>query len=185
MLTSDHSRTAALVGHRLVLESSHNTEVLSRDSSGIEVMTDFERERPKLVSADRHVDDALQDMIIAGVRALLVVDTDSVLGLITAADILGPRPIQFLQNPLCEGRPCRHRDVHVADIMTSWTDLQLLEFDRVASGTVDDLADVFSATDATHLLVIKRSDTGNSIVQGLLSRTRLERLLGAIIPTLT
>ena len=42
---------------------------------------------------------------------------------------MGERPIKFLQNPLCEGSPCRHKDIHVADIMTPWAELQLLDYD--------------------------------------------------------
>lgn len=84
--------------------------------AGLAAMTDFSSERPVIVSPKRH-------MMISGIRALLVVNETTVLGLITAADILGPRPIQFLQNPLCEGSPCRRRDVHVADIMTPWPTL--------------------------------------------------------------
>jgi hypothetical protein len=79
---------------------------LSRSSPGVGAMTDFSTETPARVVPGRHIDDALQDMIRAGIRSLLVVDEGAaVLGLITAADILGTRPLQFLQNPLCESHP--------------------------------------------------------------------------------
>jgi signal-transduction protein with cAMP-binding, CBS, and nucleotidyltransferase domain len=86
---------------------------LSRSSPAVEAMTDFSAETPICVSPGRHIDDALPDTIQARVRSLVVVDEGAVLGLITAADILGTRPIQFLQNPLCESHLCRHQDVHV------------------------------------------------------------------------
>lgn len=155
---------------------------LTRDSPGLAAMTDFSCERPVIVSPERHVDDALHDMIISGIRALLVLNDTTVLGLITAADILGTRPIQFLQNPLCQGSPCRRRDVHVADIMTPWTALRLLNFASVAAATAGDLVDHFSDTDATHLLIIEPANRGGNIVRGLLSRTRLVRQLGIELP---
>jgi CBS domain-containing protein len=155
---------------------------LTRDSPGLAAMTDFLCERPVIVSPERRVDDALHDMIVAGIRALLVVNDSTVLGLITAADILGTRPIQFLQNPQCEGSPCRRRDVHVADIMTPWPALRLLHSASVAAATVGDLVDYFSDTDATHLLVIETSSRSGDIVRGLLSRTRLARQLGIELP---
>jgi len=101
-----------------------------------------------------------------------------VLGLITAADILGPRPIQFLQNPRCESYPCRHQDIRVADIMTPWAKLRLLDYYQVTVASAGDLADQFRGTDTTHVLVIERAAVGTAQVRGLISRSRLLRQLG-------
>jgi CBS-domain-containing membrane protein len=104
-------------------------DALTRYSPGVRATTDFSIETPARVVPERLIDDALQDMVRARLRSLLVVDEGSaVLGLITAADILGTRPIQFLQNPLCESPPCRHQDIRVADIMTRWAQLRLLDY---------------------------------------------------------
>jgi hypothetical protein len=106
-----------------------------------------------------------------------------VLGLITASDILGERPIKFLQSPLCEGRPCRHKDIHVADIMTPWAELLLLDYDWVAQRAAADIAETLVRTCATHLLVVERSAQGaGSALRGLFSRTRLERQLDHALP---
>jgi CBS-domain-containing membrane protein len=50
------------------------------------------------VTEDRSIDDALRDMMLAGVRALLVVREDAVTGLVTSYDIQGERPLQFLRS---------------------------------------------------------------------------------------
>jgi CBS domain-containing protein len=168
-----------------MLSGKSTLSALTRVSPALAVMTDFSYERPVSVLPERHIDDALHDMILAGIRALLVVDATAVLGLITASDILGTRPIQFLQSPLCDGQPCRHRDVHVADVMTPWTELRLIDFASLATATAGDLADQFSGIDATHLLVIERSVSGGNVVRGLVSRTRLERQLSITIPVLS
>src|SRR5579862_2520206 len=55
------------------------------------VVTDFTREPPVTATEDRAIDDALQDMVLAGVRALLVVRGDLVSGLITSYDVQGER----------------------------------------------------------------------------------------------
>jgi len=118
-------------------------------------------------------------MIRAGIRSLLVVDEGAaVLGLITAADILGTRPLQFLQNPLCESHPCRHQDIRVADIMTPWAQLRLLDYHQVKAASAGDLADQFRDAETTHVLVIERSEVGTGRVRGLISRSRLLRQLG-------
>jgi CBS domain-containing protein len=152
---------------------------LSRSSPVVGAMTDFSTETPARVVPRRHIDDALQDMNRAGIRSLLVVDEGAaVLGLITAADILGTRPLQFLQNPLCESHPCRHQDIRVADIMTPWAQLRLLDYHQVKAASAGDLADQFRDTETTHVLVIERSAVGTGQVRGLISRSRLLRQLG-------
>jgi CBS domain containing-hemolysin-like protein len=169
-----HTLSGRILLPRAILEGA-----LTRSSPGVRAMTDFSAETPVCVFPGRHIDDALQDMIRAGIRSLLVVDDGAVLGLITAADILGTRPIQFLQNPLCESHPCRHQDVRVSDIMTPWAQLRLMDYYRVTAASAGDLADQLRDSDTTHILVIERAADNTIHVRGLLSRTRLLRQLGA------
>lgn len=139
------------------------------------LLTDFRQEPACCVDPDRHVDSALNEMILAGVRALLVVEAQQIIGLITATDIMGPKPIQFLQDPSCDGTPCRHEHVHVKDIMTPRANLELLPIEWLDSHTCADLASRFSATDASHLLIVGRAEDGELEVRGIVSRTRLLR----------
>jgi len=151
---------------------------LTADAPAPALITDSRRERASVVAPGRHVDAALRDMILEGVRALLVVgDDQTVLGLIAASDILGPRPVQFLQSPLCDGSPCRHKDVHVGDIMTTWAHLHLLDWIWVEASTCGDIAALFAGAETSHLLVVERVGDATPIVRGLISRTRLMRQL--------
>ena len=177
MLISYMDAAATLPGKMIVRQGGHES-ALTRLSPASEALTDFAIETPISVAPERHVDDALQDMIRAGVRSLLVMQDLVVLGLITASDVLGTRPIQFLQSHLCESQPCRHKDVRVADIMTPWSDLRLIDFRIIASATAGDLADQFRNTQDTHMLVIEHSSDQGTVVRGLVSKTRLLRQLG-------
>lgn len=178
MLHSAIDRKLVLPVAGVLAKPENPAQHLTRGAPATALMTDFRRERATVVAPGRHVDAALRDMILAGVRALLVVDDEqAVLGLITASDILGPRPVQFLQNPLCDSNPCRHKDVHVGDIMTVWAHLQLLETSWLAVSTCGDILALFAATETSHLLVVETGDDARSIVRGLISRTRLMRQL--------
>lgn len=177
MLVPAIKRPSMLPVSQLLDAPANPARRLAVTSPAVDLMTDFQRERPVTTTPDCHIDAALKDMIIEGVRALLVVEDRAVRGLITAADVLGPRAVQFLQNPLCRSTPCRHEDVSVGDIMTPWADLQMLEYDWVAAHTCGDLAAAFSGTDATHLIVIEGRPPAPTILRGLLSRTRLARQL--------
>lgn len=144
-------------------------------ASALAVMTDFHKVLALTVSPDRHIDDALKDMIVGGVRSLLVTQDGRVVGLVTAADILGERPIQFLQDPACDGTPCRHSDIHVRDVMTPRDQLKALDLDKLQAITIGDVASAFRGSSLTHVLVMQSVASQEAEVRGILSRSRIVR----------
>lgn len=159
---------------------------LAPHAPAMRAMTDFSHEYPVVVAADRPIDDALHDMISIGVRALIVVEDGQVLGLITAADVLGERPLQFLRTPACEHGQCRHSDILVRDIMAPWSGLRTLPYAWVRDATVADVVTELLAADVTHLLVLEDNpNAGGAALRGLFSRTRLERHLGHPLPAVS
>jgi len=145
----------------------------------VSVMVDFARECPLTVDPERHIADALQDMIKGGVRTLLVLAEGHVGGLTTAYDIQGERPLQFLQSSDWVHESCLHKDITVADIMTPLEQLPVLDLRDVSAARVGDLLETFKATAQTHLVVVERTSGGSMQVRGLISCARLERQLGA------
>ncbi len=148
------------------------------DTAALAVMTDFNRTVPLTVAPEQQVDAALQDMIVGGVRALLVVEDGRLLGLVTANDLQGERPIQFQQSGFCDAYPCRHSDVHVGDVMTPLAKLTLLDQGAAERSTVSDILTLMQLEGLTHLLVMQPDALGGREVHGLFSRTQLERALG-------
>ncbi len=140
----------------------------------LRVVTDFSWEWPVSIEIDRSIDEALQCMISAGVRALLVMRGDAVVGLVTSYDIQGERPLQLLRS----SNYTRHDEIEVGDIMTPWTGMLTLDWSVVESARVHYLEELISQTSATHVPLIERTDRGGVLVRGLLSRARLERQLG-------
>jgi CBS domain-containing protein len=138
------------------------------------VMTDFTRDTPVIVAADRFIDDALRDMIAAGVRALLVTRSEVVVGLITSYDIQGERPLQFL---IASGFT-RHSDIEVGHIMTPWDAVPTVDSPWVSSASVADVAGHFRRKRDSHLMVVEYTEQGGAIVRGMFSRAELERKSG-------
>lgn len=153
---------------------------LAPDEPATTAMTDFTRECPVTVSPDRHIEDALQDMMRAGVRALLVLDEGHTLGLITSNDIQGERPIVFLQSPACVQDRCEHHEVRVADIMTPVAQLPALDLRIVQSACIGDLVETLKTSDHTHVVVTETQHNGAHRLRGLISRSWLERQLGTV-----
>jgi CBS domain-containing protein len=154
---------------------------LTSDDPASLAMTDFRREPALTVAASEQIDVALKDMIRLGVRALLVVHHDDLVGLITAYDIQGERPGQFLQNPSCDHSPCLRRDIHVGEIMTPWCDLDVLTWKALESAKIGALLETLTSASLTHLVVIEPGTGDDVEVRGLVSRTRVERLLADCI----
>jgi CBS domain-containing protein len=148
-------------------------QFLEASDPAIHAITDFTREHPQTVDEDRQIDDALQDMIHFGVRALLVVHDQRVVGLITSYDIQGEKPLQFLQSSTYD----HHRDIRVGHIMTPWDKLLAVDWDHLKGAHAGDLLNVLEDAGVTHLLVVEAKKNQPPIVRALVSRARLFRQL--------
>jgi len=148
---------------------------LQAGDPAVYALTDFTRDYPMTVETDRQIDDALNDMIRLGVRALLVAKDQRLVGLITSYDIQGERPMQFLDSSTYR----RHQDIRVADIMTPWDQLLALDWDAIQGARACDLQMIFEQTGLTHLLVLQADPQhSTSTVRALASRSRLMRQMG-------
>jgi CBS domain-containing protein len=147
---------------------------LALTDAAAHVVTDFVFEQPLTVPEERSIDDALREMIRAGVRALLVVRDEVVTGLITSYDIQGERPLQFLT----ESGYRRHDEIEVGHIMTPWERVPTLDWQALGQARVSDLVAFFRSAAATHVVMVEHTDPRSTAVRGLISRTRLERQLG-------
>ena len=102
-------------------------------------MTDFTHKIAITVAPETPIDAALSDMVRLCVRSLLVVKSDSVLGLITSYDIEGPRTARFEE----QSAATRREDIRVSDIMTEWEELPTLDWHTVQTATIADLLEIF------------------------------------------
>ncbi|MGD0494184.1 MAG: CBS domain-containing protein [Steroidobacteraceae bacterium] len=150
-------------------------QALELGDPAIYAVTDFKRDYPMTVDAERQIDDALSDMIRLSVRALLVAKEQRLVGLITSYDIQGERPMQFLQS----SNYSRHQDIRVVHVMTPWDELMALDWEHVEAARAADLLLIFERTNLTHLLIVEVDrKTSSSTVRALASRARLLRQLG-------
>src|SRR5580692_4721198 len=147
-------------------------QFLDPGDPAVHALTDFTREHPVTVDEERQIDDALGDMIHLGVRAMLVMREQRIVGLITSYDIQGERPLQFLQT----SNYSRHQDIRVGHVMTPWDKLLAVDWESILAARAGDLLHVLEEAEMTHLLVIERGKkNAPPVVRGLVSRARLAR----------
>lgn len=147
---------------------------LSPSDPAVLAITDFTREHPATVDPDRQIDDALNDMVRLGVRALLVGKDQRIVGLITSYDIQGERPMQFLQSSTYQ----HHHEIRVGHIMTPWQALSALNWETVQAMRAGDLLKLVEDSGLTHVVVMEADRAAHScVVRALVSRARLMRQL--------
>lgn len=143
------------------------------DSPAIDLMTDFTVVTPATIEAGATVDDANQFMIRRAVRSLLVTDSGGrVLGIITANDVLGERPVTVALE-----RKITHAEVLVRDVMTPAERLEALRYEDVESARVGHVVATLARAGRRHTLVIESGPAGNT-VRGIFSITHIAAALG-------
>ena len=155
--------------------SASGYNLVGAGSPAIEAMTDFLRTNVVMIGADDSIVEANARMISRGVRLLMVSGTDdTVLGLITARDILGEKPLQVAQ-----ARGCKRDDLQVADLMTPIGNVDTLYLNEVLHVRVIDILDALKHLGRQHILVEDVDPaTGLPRVRGMFSATHIGRLLG-------
>ena len=148
------------------------------NSPATDVMTDLSRVVAVTTATGASIDEAHQAMITHGVRALFVVDEARViLGIITANDILGERPIQIAQD-----RGVRHVEVLVGEVMTPADLLEAMELQDVLQVRVGDVVETLKRSGRQHALVIESGSadatSATRTVRGIFSLTQIARQLG-------
>lgn len=138
------------------------------------VMTDFRERAFFKVAPDEQIDETLKKMKHAGLRAAFVMDkqSDELLGMITAYDIMGEKPLRYLQN----AGFTEHKDIMVSDIMESLREMVALEVHELEKATVQSVLDVLQKCGRTHLPVVERKAGEELHLRGLISATKVLRL---------
>jgi len=152
-----------------------------------DVMTDLERVAPATIRPQAPLAGANQFMITRGVRLLLVVDDEeNVVGLITATDILGERPMLAATQ-----RGLRREELTVADVMTDASRVEVLAHAEVQGARVGHIVATLRRAGRQHALVVDEDTLPparplspplrRTMVRGIFSLTQIARQLGVTV----
>ena len=161
-------------------QPGQNAERVRVDSPALAVMTDLRQIPAATIDPEAPVDAANRFMIRRGVRLLLVTDDERrVLGLITATDILGEKPVQFSRE-----RGIKRQEIRVADIMTPHDRLEVLLYNDLVKAEVGHVVATLRHSGRQHALVADREGEGKAqAVRGIFSASQIARQLGIAIQT--
>lgn len=154
-------------------------EKVTLEDPALQVLTDFQRVTAIIILPGDTLDEAHRRMIQRGVRLLLVVDQDrKVLGVITANDILGEKPMQVIVE-----RRIRREELLVRDIMTPQERLEVLNLEDVRVAKVGHIVATLKKSGRQHAMVVDVDEKGRQRVRGVFSATQVARQLGVTIHT--
>lgn len=149
------------------------------DDSAITVMTDLKRVRAITISADNSIEFALELMKHAGIRMLVVADSNNKIeGLVTARDIMGEKPVNIMSS-----HRIPRNEIQVKQIMTPLFQLDPLRKSDVEHATVRDIIMKLKDAGRQHAIVVEpEEDNRGYFLRGIFSVSQIGRQLGIDIP---
>jgi CBS domain-containing protein len=149
---------------------------VTMDDPAFSVMTDLREVSAATTRPEETVAAAHAQMIRRAVRLLFVLDAGgTVAGVITATDVLGEKPVRFMQD-----RGISHSEILVEDIMTPASMLEALPLVDVAQMRVGHIVATLKKVGRKHLMV---AEDGGRRVRGLFSASQIARQLGIEVQT--
>lgn len=150
-------------------------ENLNLHSAARLVMTDFRHIPAVTISPSASIIKAHQKMLMHHLRLLFVTDKNhTVLGLITATDMLGEKPLLFMR----DANRAFH-EIQVHDIMTPASQLEVMQMVDVAKARVGDIIVNLEQSGRQHALVVDiNEETLRESIRGIFSSAHIGRLLG-------
>lgn len=147
---------------------------VSHDDPALAVLTDLTKVSAVTIDPDASIEHAMRVMVRRNVRLLFAVDVDNeVVGLVTATDLLGEKPLMHLQQH--GGRRC---DIAVRELMTPAERLEVLPFDEVRAAKVGHVMATLKESARQHALVVDCDPDGTQTVRGIFSASQLAQQLG-------
>jgi len=151
---------------------------VTASSPTIAVMTDLRQVTAVTIGAETRLSDATRTMMARNVRlSLVVADDQSVVGLITARDTQGERPIQWLHD-----RRDKHADLRVSDLMIPTEEIDVLDIKDVLHAEVGHIVASLRTWGRQHAVVAEQDAvSGVTRIRGIFSATQIGRQLGVAV----
>jgi CBS domain-containing protein len=161
-----------------ILEPSNEPWQVDLKDPALSVMTDFRVRAMFMVHPDETIDDALHKMKVAGLRIAFVKEkgSDRLLGSITSYDIMGEKPMRYLQSVGFSDKGVTHKDIRVGDIMEHSKDWVVAELHEIEKANVQNVLEALQKKGRTHLPVLDVMAGQQPRLRGLFSSAKILRL---------
>lgn len=144
--------------------------------AALSLLTDLHHSACVVASYQDGLAQTMHLMMRAGVRMVFVSGADGALvGMVTAEDIMGERPVQRASSHLVP-----HHELTVADVMVPVTHWDTVELAQVRTARLGDIAATMHEHGLRYLLVTQHKQ-GQTMLRGMFSARRLEMAMNTTI----
>lgn len=152
---------------------------VSLETPALAVMTDLKQVTAVTIDPEASIEHAMRVMVRRNVRLLLVVNIDNeIVGLVTATDLLGEKPVQYMHE-----HGGSRADIQVRDLMTPHERLEAIDFEAVRTAKVGHVLATLQHSRRQHALVMDSQAGDQPRVRGIFSTSQLSRQLGETVQT--
>lgn len=150
-------------------------EVAHLDDSALASMVDFKYLQALTIAPDEDIDTALIGVKNSPSHVLLVVNNDQhIVGIITAEDLLGEKPLRAIQE-----RRIPRSELEVQMVMTPQQEILAIDMENLRHAKVGHIVETLRAHKQHYALVVKIDEkTHHPSVRGLFSSAILSKQLG-------
>lgn len=151
------------------------SEVIHWEDPALNAMVDFKYFKAATISPEESLDAALMGVKSSPYHVLLVVDPEQhIIGLVSAEDLLGEKPLKTIQD-----RRLARADLTVRMVMVPHRDIMTLDLEQLKHAKVGHLIETLRAHKQHFALVVKVDEAHNGqIVRGLFSAAQISKQLG-------
>lgn len=154
------------------IHSGELPEITHLDDSALDIMIDFKKTKAITVKKNTPISVAGLEMKACSVHMLLVTDEDdTVLGLITSADLLGEKPVQAAQEKFIS-----RAEVKVGMILTTIDKIIAIDYNELRIAKVGHIIQTLNQAKQHYALVVD-TDNGQPTLRGIFSLLQISRQL--------
>ena len=164
-----------------ILEPNNEPWQVDLKDPAVSVMTDFRVRAMFKIDPDETIDEALHKMKVAGLRFAFVKEktSEQLLGSISSYDIMGEKPMRYLQSVGFSDRTITHKDIRVRDIMETIGEWVVAEMHDIENANVQNILESLQKNGKTHLPVLDIKTGHVPRLRGLFSSAKILRLTEA------
>lgn len=161
-----------------ILEPNNEPWQVDLKDPATSVMTDFRVRAMFKLEPDETIEEALRKMKVAGLRIAFVKEkgTEKLLGSVSSYDIMGEKPMRYLQSVGFSDRTITHKDIRVSDVMEFAKDWVVAEMHDVEKASVQTILEALQKNGKTHLPVLDIKAGQVPRLRGLFSSAKILRL---------
>lgn len=154
------------------IHSGELPEITHLDDSALDIMIDFKKTKAMTIKKNAPISVAGLEMKACGIHMLLVTDEDdSVLGLITSADLLGEKPVQAAQEKFIS-----RAEVKVGMILTKIDNIITIDYNELRIAKVGHIIQTLNQAKQHYALVVD-TDNDQQTLRGMFSLLQISRQL--------